>query len=62
MRAEGCPWDYWTCLEAVDRGHVEMLRWARANGCQWTVTTRARAAEELGYTDDLGNLVADDHD
>ena len=33
-----------------------MLRWARENGCPWIAETRAQAAE-LGYTDDLGNLV-----
>ena len=33
------------------------LRWARENGCEWDTATRDRAAEELGYTDDLGNLV-----
>ena len=34
-----------------------MLRWARENGCPWIAETRDRAAAELGYTDDLGNLV-----
>ena len=34
-----------------------MLRWARENGCEWDAETRHRAAAELGYTDDLGNLV-----
>ena len=41
---------------AVDKGHLETLRWARENGCPWIATTRDRAAE-LGYTDDFGNLV-----
>ena len=56
LRGEGCPWDWWTCYRAVDQGHVEVLRWARENGCQWGAATRDRAAAELGYTDDLGNL------
>ena len=34
-----------------------MLRWARENGCPWDADTREKAAAELGYTDDLGNLV-----
>ena len=59
LRGEGCPWDYWTCFYAVDQGHVEVLRWARENGCPWDAETRDRAAAELGYTDDLGNLVDD---
>ena len=59
LRANGCPWDYVTCAYAVDKGHVETLRWARENGCPWTADTRDRAAEELGYTDDFGNLVDD---
>ena len=28
-----------------------------ANGCPWTAWTRDTAAEELGYTDNLSNLV-----
>ena len=36
---------------------MEVLRWLRENGCPWTAATRDRAAVELGYTDDLGNLV-----
>ena len=58
LRGEGCPWDHRTCYYAVDSGHVEVLRWARENGCMWTAPTRDRAAAKLGYTDDLGNLVA----
>ena len=57
LRTEGCPWNWWTCFEAVDNGHVEVLRWARENGCPWDAGTRYRAAAELEYTDDFGNLV-----
>ena len=57
LRAEGCPWDQWTCFFAVHQGHVEILRWARKNGCPWDAEDRYWAAEKLGYTDDLGNLV-----
>ena len=56
LRGEGCPWDSWTCFHAIDKGHVEVLRWARENGCPWIAETRDRAAAELGYTDDFGNL------
>ena len=56
-RAAGCPWNAGTCRFAVDKGHVEVLRWARENGCPWTAGTRDRAAAELGYTDNLGNVV-----
>ena len=57
LRGEGCPWDWKTCWYAVDYGHVEVLRWARENGCPWIAYTRDKAAAELGYTDDFGNLV-----
>ena len=57
LRAEDCPWDHNTCHFAVDRGHIEVLRWARENGCPWTAVIRDKAAAELGYTDDFGNLV-----
>ena len=53
---EGCPWHYMTCFDLVSQGDVELLRWARENGCPWEPETRDQAAEQLGYTDDLGNL------
>jgi hypothetical protein len=31
-RANGCPWDEFTCAYAAEGGHLEMLQWARANG------------------------------
>ena len=57
LRGKDCPWDWVTCDAAIAGGHVEVLRWARANGCPWDAETRDQAAEELGYTDDFGNLV-----
>ena len=57
LRGEGCFWDYTTCNCAVIYRHVEMLRWVRKHGAPWTAEIRDRAAETLGYTDDLGNLV-----
>jgi hypothetical protein len=32
-RANGCPWDVWTCIAAEEGGHQEVLQWARSNGC-----------------------------
>ena len=58
FRGEGCPWNWRTCSEAIKKGHVEVLRWARENGCPWDTYIQNDAAAELGYTDDLGNLVA----
>ena len=57
LRGEGCPWNWRTCYWAVEQGHVEVLRWVRENGCPWTAEARDRAAAELGYTDDFGNVV-----
>ena len=57
LRGESCPWSKHTCYWAVEKGHVEVLRWARGNGCPWTAEIRDWAARELGYTDELGNLV-----
>ena len=57
LRAAGCLWDHFTCSGAVDKGHVEVLRWARENGCPWTTDWRDWAATRLGYTDDFGSLV-----
>ena len=72
MRGDGCPWDYGTCYNAVSgararvrsgrKDHVEVLRWARENGCPWTADVRDRAAAELGYTDNFGNLEEESDD
>ena len=59
LRENGCPWDWSTCGWAAREGHTEVLRWARENGCEWEYQIRDFAAEELGYTDDFGNLVED---
>jgi len=32
-RAQGCPWDHWTCEYAAGGGYLEMLQWAREQGC-----------------------------
>ena len=53
----GCPWNKHTCKHAIKQGHVEVLRWARENGAPWDAWIRDEAAQKLGYTDDLGNLV-----
>jgi hypothetical protein len=34
-RENGCPWDEWTCANAAEGGHLEMLKWARENDCPW---------------------------
>ena len=57
LAAEGCPLDSRMCHHAVEGGHVEVLRWAREKGCPWDVATWVGASQELGYTDNLGNLV-----
>ena len=57
LRGEGCEWNSRACEYAAHGRHVEVLRWVRENGCPWDAGTRAQAAAELGYTDDLGNLV-----
>ena len=32
-RAQGCPWNWCTCVKAAEGGHLKLLSWARANGC-----------------------------
>ena len=56
LHTNGCPMSHITVSFAVQNGHVEVLRWARENGCPWHAVDRDRAAAELGYTDNLGNL------
>ena len=31
----GCHWDELTCATAAQYGHLEILKWARENGCPW---------------------------
>ena len=38
------------------KGHMEVLRWARKNGCSWSEYAKNRAKAQLGYTDEYGNL------
>jgi hypothetical protein len=35
LRADEWPWDAWTCAYAAKGGHLEVLKWARENGCPW---------------------------
>ena len=42
--------------EAVVKGHMEVLRWARKNGIPWSEYAKNRAKAQLGYTDEYGNL------
>ena len=55
----GCERDEHACANAFLGGHLEMLQWLRAHGYPWEAWTRDRAADELGYTDDFGNLIDD---
>jgi hypothetical protein len=44
-RANGCPWDIFTCRAAIRGGHLAVLQWLRANGCSWDERACAYAAE-----------------
>ena len=46
------PWDKITCMFAAKEGHLEVLQWARANGCPWHKFT-CRWAAELGHLEIL---------
>ena len=43
-RAENFPWGVSTCGFAALGGHLEVLKWARENGCPWDEKTRTIAA------------------
>jgi len=42
-RGKYCPWDYRTCEYATNYHHLEVLLWARQNGCQWNHATQTVA-------------------
>jgi hypothetical protein len=46
LRGEGgsFPWDEETCACAAYGGHLEVLKWARENGCPWDEWVRQLAA------------------
>ena len=39
-----CEWDEETCEAAAKGGHLEVLQWARQNGCPWNELTCSAAA------------------
>ena len=43
-RANGCPWNRFTCAWAARNGYLEVLQWARASGCPWDELTCIGAA------------------
>ena len=43
--AEGGLWDSRICFYAAEGGHLEVLKWARANGCDWDWRTCSNAAK-----------------
>ena len=51
-RANGCPWNEYTCYYAATAGKLEVLQWARENGCPWDAGT-CRAAAEGGHLEVL---------
>ena len=46
-REHDCPWDEFTCAFAAERGHLDVLMWARAQHppCPWDVYTCMCAAQ-----------------
>ena len=45
LRADGCPWDAYTCAVAALGGLMELLQWLHANGCPRDANTCTWAAE-----------------
>ena len=44
LRGQG-EWNSWTCRRAAENGHLDVLQWARENGCEWDYWTCCRAAD-----------------
>jgi len=45
LRENNTPWDEKTYDSAALGGHLEVLQWARANGCTWNWKTCVKVAE-----------------
>ena len=41
---------------AAKGGHLEVLQWARANGCPWTASGARRRRRTYGYIESDGSL------
>ena len=39
-------WNSDTCYHAANNGHLEVLKWARENGCDWDPYTEKIAKEK----------------
>src|ERR1700722_7617216 len=46
LQANTRQWRTYICLHAAKRGHLEVLTWARTNGCPWDERICALAAED----------------
>jgi len=46
FKRQGCPWDSLTCFYAASEGHLEVLQWARSQGCR-IEKVRNRVAQSL---------------
>ena len=44
----GCSWNWAVCAHAADGGHLEVLKWARAHGRQWTKSALTCASAASG--------------
>jgi hypothetical protein len=40
-KANGCPWNEWTCAWIAAGGHLDVLMWAREHHCPWDEQTCA---------------------
>ena len=51
LRSFGGYWDEETCKGAAERGHLDVLKYARENGCPWDVGTwNAVRDNPVGYS------------
>ncbi len=49
LRERNWPWDAYTCNMAASRGKLEVLKWARANGCEWNAVVVCSYAASGGH-------------
>lgn len=44
----GCAWDKWVCIYAVEKKNLDILKYVRKNGCPWDEKTHKNALK-IGY-------------
>ena len=52
LRERGAPWNWWTVEDAGSNGHLEVMKWALENGCDFAGEPGVKAIRN-GHGEDV---------